>query len=80
MQVRMQQLELDMEKQTGSQSEKEYVKAVYCHPAELKIDQSWPREKKGLVFVLFCFVCFEGGKIAIAGIRGLDYNRSSGCG
>ena len=31
MQVRMQQLELDMEQQTGSKSGKEYVKAVYCH-------------------------------------------------
>ena len=33
MQVRKQQLELDMEQQTGSKEEKEYVKAVYCHPA-----------------------------------------------
>ena len=32
-QVRKQQLELDMEQQTGSKQEKEYVKAVYCHPA-----------------------------------------------
>ena len=31
MQVRKQQLEPDMEKQTGSKSEKEYIKAVYCH-------------------------------------------------
>ena len=31
MQVRMQQFELDMEQQTGSKYEKEYVKAVYCH-------------------------------------------------
>ena len=35
MQVRNQQLELDMEKQTGSKQEKEYIKAVYCHPAYL---------------------------------------------
>ena len=34
MQVRMQQLELNMEQQTGSKQEKKYVKAVYCHPAE----------------------------------------------
>ena len=33
MQVRKQQLEQDMEEQTGSKQEKEYVKAVYCHPA-----------------------------------------------
>ena len=33
MQVKKQQLELDMEKQTGSKLGKEYIKAVYCHPA-----------------------------------------------
>ena len=32
MQVKKQQLELDMEQQTGSKSGKEYVKAVYRHP------------------------------------------------
>ena len=40
MQVRKQQLELDMEQQTGSKLEKEYVKAVYCHPAYLTYMQS----------------------------------------
>ena len=40
MQVRNQQLELDMEQQTGSESGKEYVKAVYCHPAYLAYLQS----------------------------------------
>ena len=40
MQVRKQQLELDMEKQTGSKSKKEYVKSVYCHPAYLTYMQS----------------------------------------
>ena len=40
MQVKKQQLELDMEQQTGSKSGKEYVKAVYCHPAYLKYMQS----------------------------------------
>ena len=40
MQIRKQQLELDMEQQTGSKSEKEYVKAVYCHPAYLTYMQS----------------------------------------
>ena len=35
MQVRKQQLELDMEQQTGSKSGKDYIKAVYCHPAYL---------------------------------------------
>ena len=40
MQVKKQKLELDMEKQTGSKLEKEYVKAVYCHPAYLTYMQS----------------------------------------
>ena len=40
MQVKKQQLELDMEQQTGPQSGKEYVKAVYCHPAYLTYMQS----------------------------------------
>ena len=31
MQVKRQQLELDMERQTGSKLGKEYIKAVYCH-------------------------------------------------
>ena len=35
MQVRKQQLELDMEQQTVSKSGKEYIKAVYCHSAYL---------------------------------------------
>ena len=35
MQVKKQQLELDMEHQTGSKSGKEYVKVVYCHLAYL---------------------------------------------
>ena len=35
MQVKKQQLELDMKQQTGSKLRKEYVKAVYCHPAYL---------------------------------------------
>ena len=40
MQVKKQQLELDMEKQIGSESGKESVKAVYCHPAYLTYMQS----------------------------------------
>ena len=35
MQVKKQQLELDMEQQTGSKLGKEYVKATYCHPTYL---------------------------------------------
>ena len=39
-QIREQRLELDMEQQTGSKSGKEYIKAVYCHPAYLTSMQS----------------------------------------
>ena len=37
MQVKKQQLELEIEQQTGSKLGKEYVKAVYCHPAYLNL-------------------------------------------
>ena len=47
MQVRKQQLELDMEQQTGSESGKEYVKDVYCHPAYLTCIQSTSCERLG---------------------------------
>ena len=40
MHVKKQQLELDMEQQTGSKSGKEYIKVVYCHPAYLTSMQS----------------------------------------
>ena len=40
MQVKKQQLEPDMEQQTGSKLGKEYMKAVYCHPAYLTYMQN----------------------------------------
>ena len=48
MQVRKQQLELDMEKQTGSKSGKEYVKAVYCHRDYVTSIQSTSCKNAGL--------------------------------
>ena len=47
MQVKKQQLELDMEQQTDSKLGKEYVKAVYCHPACLTYIQSTSWEMPG---------------------------------
>ena len=47
MQVKKQQLELDMVQQTVSKSGKEYVKAVYCHPAYLTYMQSTSCEMLG---------------------------------
>ena len=47
MQVKKQQLELDMEQQTGSKSGKEYVKVVYCHPAYLTSMQNISCEMPG---------------------------------
>ena len=47
MQFKKQQLELDMEQQTGSILRKEYVKGVYCHPAYLAYIQSTSYEMPG---------------------------------
>ena len=47
MQIRKQQIELDMGQQTGSKSEKEYIKAVYCHPAYLTYMKSTSCEMPG---------------------------------
>ena len=47
MPVKKQQLELDMEQQTGSKLGKEYVKAVYCHPAFLTYMKSTSWEVLG---------------------------------
>ena len=44
MQVKKQQLEPDMEQQTGSKSGKEYIKVVYCHSAYLTYMQSISEE------------------------------------
>ena len=47
MQVKKQQLELDMGHKTGSKLGKEYVKAVYCHPVNLIYMQSTSCEMPG---------------------------------
>ena len=47
MQVKKQQLELDIEQQTGFKLGKEYIKAVYCLPAYLTYMQSTSREILG---------------------------------
>ena len=47
MQVRKQQLEPDTEQQIGSKLGKEYIKAVYCHPAYLIYMQSTSCEMLG---------------------------------
>ena len=47
MQVKKQELELDMKQWTGSKLGKEYVKAVYCHPANLTYMQSTSCEMLG---------------------------------
>ena len=49
MQVKKQQLELDMEQQTGSKLGKEYVKAVCCHPAYLTYMQSTSCDMPGCI-------------------------------
>ena len=47
MQVKKQQLELDMEQQIGAKLGKEYIKAIYCHPAYLTYIQSTSCEMPG---------------------------------
>ena len=47
MQVKKQQLELDIEQQTGSKLGKECVKAIYCHPAFLTYMKSTSWEMLG---------------------------------
>ena len=47
MQVKKQQLELDMEQKIGCKSGKDYIKAVYCHPAYLTSMQSTSWEMPG---------------------------------
>ena len=47
MQVKKQQLELDMEQQTGSKLGEEYVRGVYCQPAYLTYMQSTSCEMLG---------------------------------
>ena len=47
MQVKKQDLETDMEQQTGSKTGKEYIKVVYCYPAYLIYMQSTSCEMPG---------------------------------
>ena len=47
MQVKKQQLELDMEQQTHTKLGKEYIKGVYCHPVYLAYVQSTSCEMPG---------------------------------
>ena len=48
MQVRKQQLELDMEQQTGSKQGKEYVKAVYLQPCSFNLYAEYIMRNAGL--------------------------------
>ena len=66
MQVKKQQLELDMEQQTGSKLGKEYIKAVYCHPAYLTYMQSISYKMPG-------WMTQAGIKIAGRNINNLRY-------
>ena len=68
MQVMKQQLELDLKQQTGSKLGKEYVKAVYCHPAYLTHMQNTSCEMPGWMKHKM-----EGIKIARRNINNLRY-------
>ena len=66
MQIRKQHLELDMEQQMGSKLGKEYLKAVYCHPAYVTYMQSTSWETLG-------WTAQAGIKIAMRNINNLRY-------
>ena len=66
MQVKKWQLELDMKQQTSFKSGKEYVKAVYCHPAYLSYMQSTSGKMKD--------EAQAGIKIAMRNINNLRYS------
>ena len=80
MQVEKQQLQLDMEQQTGSKSVKDYVKAIYCHSAYLtfmqtEVAQSCPTLCEPIdcslpgssVHGIFQAIVLEWGAIAFSG-------------
>ena len=46
--VKKQQLELDMEQETGSKSGKEFIKPAYCHPAYLNVYAEYIVRNAGL--------------------------------
>ena len=74
MQARKQQLEPDMEHQTGSKLGKEYIKAVYCHPAYLTSMQSTSCEMLGWMnHKLESRLLGEKKKIAGRNINNLRY-------
>ena len=66
MHIKKQQVELDMEQQTGSKSGKKYIKALYCHPAYLTYMQSTSWEMLG-------YEAQAGIKIAGKNINNLRY-------
>ena len=76
MQVRKQQLELDMEQQTGSKQEKEYVKVVYCHPAYLTYMQSTSGEDNGLPLQYSCLENPMDGEAWKATVHGVAQSRT----
>ena len=59
MQVKNQELELDVEQWTGSKLGKEYVKAVYCHPTYLTYMQSTSCEMLGWLITSWNQGCWE---------------------
>ena len=59
MQVKKQHLKPDMEQQTGSKLGKQYVKAVYCHPAYLTYVQSTSWETLGWMKHSWIQDCWE---------------------
>ena len=73
MQVKKQQLELDVEQRTGSKLGKQYIKAIYCHPAYLTYMQNtsckmpgWMKHKLATMETVTDFI-LGGSKITADG-------------
>ena len=74
MQVKKQQLELDMEQQMGSKSRKEYVKAAYFHPAYLTYMQSTSCETHEMIIshlIVYIFTRVFATKTCV--VQALNY-------
>ena len=76
MQVRKQQLELDMEQQTGSKSGKDYFKVIYCHPAYLTYVEYITREGDGTPLQYSCLENPMDGGAWLAADHGVVKSRT----
>ena len=76
MQVKKKQLEPEIEQQIGSKLGKEYIKAVYCHPAYLTYMQSTSGEGNGTLLQYSCLENLMDGGAWCAAVHGVAKSRA----